>query len=119
MRISILGMLAAVLAIGMVLISASPLPASGNVGINYTPQHHIGLTSYLGQYMGMKQPGQYAAGTIASLQNDKNGKPAWIVSGFWKASLTNLTSEMPGTMSSNTALKRIFLLQDSMLYIAW
>jgi hypothetical protein len=37
------------------------------------------------------EPGLYARGTIASLQNDKDGKPAWIVSGLWRGSLTNLT----------------------------
>ena len=36
----------------------------------------------------MKPPGVYAAGTIASLQNDQNGNPTWIVSGYWKGSLT-------------------------------
>jgi hypothetical protein len=43
--------------------------------------------------MGMEQqqpgPGQYAGGTIASIQNDENGTPAWIVSGLWKGALTN------------------------------
>jgi hypothetical protein len=29
----------------------------------------------------MMQPGLYAFGTIASLQNDQNGNPTWIVSG--------------------------------------
>ena len=38
------------------------------------------------------QPGLYARGTIASLQNDKDGKPAWVVSGLWRGSLTNMTS---------------------------
>ena len=37
---------------------------------------------------GMMKPGQYAAGTIASIQNDESGNPAWILSGYWKASLT-------------------------------
>jgi hypothetical protein len=36
----------------------------------------------------MMKPGQYAAGTIASIQNDESGNPAWIVSGHWKAGLT-------------------------------
>ena len=37
--------------------------------------------------MGMK-PGSYAFGTIASLQNDENGNPAWIVSGYYKGTLS-------------------------------
>ena len=43
--------------------------------------------------MGMEQqqpgPGQYAGGTISSIQNDESGKPAWILSGLWKGALTN------------------------------
>lgn len=33
-----------------------------------------------------------ATGTIASLQNDKNGKPAWILSGGWELRNTNTNS---------------------------
>ena len=36
----------------------------------------------------MMKPGLYAFGTIASLQNDENGNPIWIVSGLYKASLS-------------------------------
>jgi hypothetical protein len=36
----------------------------------------------------MMKPGSYAIGTIASLQNDENGNPIWIVSGLYKGSLT-------------------------------
>jgi hypothetical protein len=36
----------------------------------------------------MMKPGSYAFGTIASLQNDENGNPMWIVSGLYKASLS-------------------------------
>jgi hypothetical protein len=36
----------------------------------------------------MMKPGSYAFGTIASLQNDENGNPLWIVSGLYKASLS-------------------------------
>ena len=36
----------------------------------------------------MVQPGLYAFGTIASLQNDENGNPTWIVSGAWKGSIS-------------------------------
>ena len=36
----------------------------------------------------MVKPGSYAFGTIASLQNDENGNPIWIVSGLYKASLS-------------------------------
>jgi hypothetical protein len=36
----------------------------------------------------MMKPGSYAFGTIASLQNDENGNPIWIVSGRYEASLS-------------------------------
>jgi hypothetical protein len=36
----------------------------------------------------MMKPGSYALGTIASLQNDENGNPIWIVSGLYKGSLS-------------------------------
>jgi hypothetical protein len=36
----------------------------------------------------MMKSGSYAFGTIASLQNDENGNPIWIVSGLYKASLS-------------------------------
>jgi hypothetical protein len=36
----------------------------------------------------MMKPGSYAFGTIASLQNDENGNPTWVVSGLYKASLS-------------------------------
>jgi hypothetical protein len=57
---STLGILAA-LAIGMVVIFASPLSASGNVGMT-SPLQQQGVTSFPGQYGdGMNKPGEYAA----------------------------------------------------------
>lgn len=47
------------------------------------------------------EPGNYAAGTQASLQNDESGNPTWIVSGHWKASLTNVTKAGTYTNSSS------------------
>ncbi len=99
--------ISAVLAIGMTVIFASPLSASAIVGMTY-PQQQQRVTSFPDQYGGgMNKPGVYAAGTIASLQNDKNGKPAWIVSGFWKGSLTNLTSPMSSSSNNTTTNKNL------------
>src|ERR687897_2573071 len=52
----------------------------------------------------MMQPGLYGFGTIASLQNDENGNPTWIVSGIWKGSLSvgNETQGVGGNQT-NTA----------------
>src|SRR5918995_3825752 len=53
----------------------------------------------------MMQPGLYALGTIASLQNDENGNPTWIVSGLWEGSLSmdNKTQGGGGNQTSTTA----------------
>src|SRR5918995_4501407 len=53
----------------------------------------------------MMQPGLYAFGTIASLQNDENGNPTWIVSGLWEGSLSmdNKTQGGEGNQTSTTA----------------
>ena len=49
----------------------------------------------------MMQPGFYAFGTIASLQNDENGNPTWIVSGIWNGSLS-IGNETQGVGSNQT-----------------
>ena len=52
----------------------------------------------------MMQPGLYAFGTIASLQNDENGNPTWIVSGLWEGSVSmnNKTQGSGGDQFTNT-----------------
>ena len=50
----------------------------------------------------MMKPGEYAAGTIASIENDENGYPTWIISGLWKGSLiTDKSKEGVGGQSIN------------------
>jgi hypothetical protein len=53
----------------------------------------------------MMQPGLYAFGTIASLQNDENGNPTWIVSGLWEGSIStdNKTQGNQSTTANATA----------------
>src|SRR5919107_4909511 len=53
----------------------------------------------------MMEPGLYAFGTIASLQNDENGNPTWIVSGIWKGSLSmgNETQSVGGNQTNATS----------------
>jgi hypothetical protein len=70
------------------LIVSAAILVSGiiqNNAIAY-PQQKQGY-SYDDKMM-MMMPGSYAFGTIASLQNDENGNPIWIVSGLYKASLS-------------------------------
>ena len=102
-----LGM-AMALTIGIAIMFASPLYATTNMGggmmmssppSSYSsPQQPGGLPGQSGTL----QPGLYASGTIASLQNDKDGKPSWIVSGLWRGSLTNMSSA-DAMMSSSSA----------------
>jgi hypothetical protein len=53
----------------------------------------------------MMQPRLYAFGTIASLQNDENGNPTWIVSGLWKGSISmdNKTQDNQSSIANTTA----------------
>jgi hypothetical protein len=103
-----LGMVAA-LTLGIAIIFALPLSATTNMGdgmmmssspSSYSSAQQPGGIS--GQ-SGIMEPGLYASGTIASIQNDKDGKSAWIVSGLWRGSLTNLTSGAAMMSSSSGA----------------
>jgi hypothetical protein len=49
----------------------------------------------------MMKPGSYAFGTIASLQNDENGNPTWIVSGLYKASLSMNSNTQDGAAAGS------------------
>ena len=98
-----LGMVTA-LTLGIAIMFASPLSATTNMGdgMMMSPQSSAG--GMLGQ-SDIIQPGLYASGTIASLQNDKDGKPAWLVAGLWKGSLTNMSSATAMSGTSNTTSK--------------
>jgi hypothetical protein len=64
-------------------------------------QQKQGGYSHHGKMMIM-QPGLHAFGTIASLQNDENGNPTWIVSGLWKGSLS-MDNKTQGGVGNQTA----------------
>jgi len=108
-----LGM-AIALTLGIAIIFASPLSATTNMGSGMmmsTPPSSYSSAQQPGGISGQSdilQPGLYARGTIASLQNDKDGKPAWIVSGLWRGSLTNITSTamMSSSSASNTTTSK-------------
>jgi hypothetical protein len=86
--------IAAALALGTAIIFASPSYSQQPGGI--TGQSNVA------------QPGLYSRGTIASVQNDKDGKPAWIVSGLWRGSLTNMSSAaMMSSSGANTTTKNL------------
>src|ERR671923_1329950 len=85
---------AAILVSGAIQNSAMAYPYSQQKQGGYS--HHGKM---------MMQPGLYAFGTIASLQNDENGNPTWIVSGLWKGSLSidNKTQGGEGNQTASTA----------------
>ena len=109
-----LGIVAA-LTFGIAMIFASPVSATTNMGGNGMPMNdnappQSASPPSLQQQSGgatpqntILEPGVYARGTIASVQNDKDGKPAWIVSGLWRGSLTNMTSDTAMMSSSSSA----------------
>ena len=84
-----LGMVTA-LTLGIAIIFASPLSATTNMdgGMMMSTPPSSSYSSSAQQPGGISgqsgtlQPGLYASGTIASLQNDKDGKPAWLVAGL-------------------------------------
>ena len=83
---------AAILVLGAIQSSALAYPKQKQ---GYSPHNKM-----------MMQPGLYAFGTIASLQNDENGNPTWIVSGLWKGSLSmsnkTLGAEVNQTIATAT-----------------
>ena len=103
-----LGM-ATALTLGIAIMFASPLSATTNMGggmMMSPPSSYSSPQQQPGGLPGQSnviQPGLYASGTIASVQNDKDGKPAWIVSGLWRGSLTNMTSADAMMSSSSSA----------------
>src|SRR5918994_25016 len=85
---------AAILMLGAIQSSTMAYPYSQQKQGGYS--HHGKM---------MMKPGLYAFGTIASLQNDENGNPTWIVSGLWKGSLSmdNKTQGNQSTTANATA----------------
>jgi hypothetical protein len=94
---------ATILALGTaaaILVSFSAI--QNNSSMAY-PQQRVGYYSH--SQGGEMKPGEYAAGSIASLQNNQNGNPAWIVSGYWKGGvIMNKSSSNTNTTSTNKPL---------------
>jgi hypothetical protein len=82
---------AAILLLGAMQSSAMAYPYSQQKQGGYS--HHGKM---------MMKPGLYAFGTIASLQNDENGNPTWIVSGLWKGSLSMNNETQAGGGANQT-----------------
>jgi len=87
--------------LSMLFIVSAAILVSGAIQSNAIayPQQKQGYSPH----NKMMQPGFYAFGTIASLQNDENGNSTWIVSGLWEGSLTNKTQGGMDNQSTATA----------------
>jgi hypothetical protein len=83
---------AAILVLGAIQSSAMAYPYSQQKQGGYS--HHGKM---------MMKPGLYAFGTIASLQNDENGNPTWIVSGIWEGSLSMGNKTQGGQANQTTS----------------
>jgi hypothetical protein len=90
---------AALFTSGFVLMSSSI--ESNQAAASY-PMAQQGDYHGYGYSHGKMKPGGYAAGTIASIQNDENGNPAWVLSGYWKASLTEGAKGNQSSPASNS-----------------
>jgi hypothetical protein len=90
---------AALITSGLVLMSSS---IEGNQAAAAYPMDQQGDHHGYGYSHGKMKPGGYAAGTIASIQNDENGNPAWVLSGYWKASLTEGAKGNQSAPASNS-----------------
>ncbi|HYZ50194.1 MAG TPA: hypothetical protein VE593_04845 [Nitrososphaeraceae archaeon] len=104
--------IAIALTIGISIMFTSPLSATTNMGgdmiVNNPPPSSPQQSGAIPASNNILPPGLYARGTIASVQNDKDGKPEWIVSGLWRGSLTNLTSgaEMMSSSGANSTTSK-------------
>ena len=90
---------AALFTSGFVLMSSS---IESNQAAAAYPMAQQGDHHGYGYSHGKMKPGGYAAGTIASIQNDENGNPAWVLSGYWKASLTEGAKGNQSSPASNS-----------------
>lgn len=57
------------------------------------------------------QGGNYTYGILASIQNNENGDPFWIVSGNWRTNLLDISNQFNGT-GEHTHTITNFVLED-------
>jgi len=82
-----------VIAIAFVSLNNNSSNISGNSGTAFA-QPHFRSNPF-------REAGNYTFGAISSVQDDNNGKPAWILTGFWKTNLINNTATTTPTSSAN------------------
>jgi len=105
-----LGIVTAVLLAAASLIAI--LSASDGNGLaNAYPKGEKGYRHDFGMMKGMWKPGHYASGTIASIQNDENGNPTWLVSGHWNGfvhSMAKAKATTEANVSESAEFNAIF-----------
>jgi hypothetical protein len=59
---------------------------------------------------GYPTQGNFEFGNIASIQNDNEGKPAWLLSGHWKSNLLNMSgNEQANSSVFSTSFEMVML----------
>lgn len=82
-----------VIAIAFVSLNNNSSNISGNSSTAFA-QPHFRSNPF-------REAGNYTFGAISSVQDDNNGKPAWILTGFWKTNLINNTATTTPASSAN------------------
>jgi hypothetical protein len=96
MRTTAFVITAALLITGIVLVASAHRNIMAFSSPSYSSQGIFGANK------------QYVFGTIDSIQNDKNGKPAWVLSGFWKTNLINQSQTNSENASAGTVFNTSF-----------
>ncbi len=81
-------MISALLIITIVFISLD------NNGTNISGSNNTALAQRPFRFSPFEEGRNYTFGAISSVQDDNDGKPAWILTGFWKTNLINQTAAM-------------------------
>src|SRR5690348_10962116 len=87
--------IAALLAIAIVFVSLN------NNSSNISSNSNTAFAQPHFRFNPFREAGNYTFGAISSVQDDDNGKPAWILTGFWKTNLINNTSTTTPTGNTN------------------
>jgi hypothetical protein len=88
-------MAAALLILVIVFISLNNISSSSNKSIAFAQQPF--------RFNPFGENRNYTFGAISSVQDDANGKPAWILTGFWKTNLINRTATTTMTTPTSSA----------------
>jgi|SRR5215212_2230438 hypothetical protein len=77
-----------------VIIAALLIIAMVFNGTNISGSNNTALAQRPFRFSPFEEGRNYTFGAISSVQDDNDGKPAWILTGFWKTNLINQTAAM-------------------------